>query len=75
MSLTTTVPAVYFLIKIMPIYEAVKWHFKRSDDKQNLTLMILSYEIQPGRVAQSVGHLTHTCDTSLIILETPGNEP
>ena len=34
-----------FLIKIMFILKAIKSRFKGSDDKQNLTLMVISYEI------------------------------
>ena len=54
-----------FLIEIMLILKAIQSHFSRSYDKQNLTLVVISYEIYetrrglvPGRVAQSVGHLT-----------------
>ena len=34
-----------FLIEIMFILKAIKSHFRGSNDKQNLTLMVISYEI------------------------------
>ena len=34
-----------FRIEIMIILKAIKSHFKRSYDKQNLTLVAISYEI------------------------------
>ena len=38
-----------FLIEIMIILNAIKSHFKGSFDKQNLTLMVISYEIYETR--------------------------
>ena len=34
-----------FLIEIMIILKGIKSHFKRFYDKQNLSLMVISYEI------------------------------
>ena len=44
-SLTTSVSATHFLTKVMFILKAIKSHFKGSYDKQNLTLVVISYEI------------------------------
>ena len=43
-SLTTSVSNSEFLIEIMIILKAIKSHFKKSYDKQNLTLVVISYE-------------------------------
>ena len=45
MSLKTSVSTMRFVIEIMLILKAIKSHFKGSYDKQNLTLLIISYEI------------------------------
>ena len=45
MSLTMSLSAMGFLIEILFILKAIKSHFKRSYDKQNLTLVVISYEI------------------------------
>ena len=45
-SLTTFMSAMHFLIEIMFILKAIKSHFKGSYDKQNLTLVVILYEIQ-----------------------------
>ena len=45
MSLTRSVSTIHFLIEIVFIFKGIKSHFKRSDDKQNLTLLVVSYEI------------------------------
>ena len=44
-SLTRSVSTMRFLIEIMFILKAMKSHFKGSHNKQNLTLMVISYEI------------------------------
>ena len=43
-SLTTSVSTMRFLLEILPILKAIKSNFKRSYDKQNLTLVVISYE-------------------------------
>ena len=49
LSLTTSVSTMCFLIEIMFPLEAIKSHFKGSCDKQNLTLVVISYEIYETR--------------------------
>ena len=44
-SLTTSVSTKRLLIEIMFAVKAIKSHFKESYDKQNLTLVVISYEI------------------------------
>ena len=44
-SLTKTVTAMRFLIEIMFILNAVFSHFNGSYNKQNLTTVVISYEI------------------------------
>ena len=44
MSLKRSVSAMHFLIEIMFNLKVIKPHFKGSYDKQNLTLMVISYE-------------------------------
>ena len=44
-SLTVSVLTMSFLIEIMFILNVIKSHFKGSYDKQNLTLVAISYEI------------------------------
>ena len=44
-SLTTSVSTMRFLLEILPILKAIKSNFKGSYDKQNLTLVVISYEI------------------------------
>ena len=34
-----------FSIEMMSIFKAIKYHLKQSYDKQNLTLVVISYEI------------------------------
>ena len=41
----TSVPTMRFVIEIMFILKAIKSHFKGSYDKQNFTLVAISYEI------------------------------
>ena len=48
-SLTTSVSAMRFLFEIMLILKAIKSHCKEAYDKQNLTLMVISYEIYETR--------------------------
>ena len=43
--LTTSVSTMHFRIEIMFILKAIKSHFKGSYDKQNLTHVVISYEI------------------------------
>ena len=43
-SLTTSMSAKRFLTEIMLIFKEIKSHFKGSDDKQNLTLVVISYD-------------------------------
>ena len=44
-SLTTSVSTMRFLIEIIIIFKAVKSHFNESFDKQNLTRVVILYEI------------------------------
>ena len=44
-SLTTSLSTMHFLIVIMFILKAIKSHFKGSYDKQNLTRVVISYQI------------------------------
>ena len=44
-SLATSLSAVGFLVEIMIIVKGIKYHLKESYDKQNLTLMVISYEM------------------------------
>ena len=44
-SLTASMSAVHFCIEIMFILKVTKSHFKGSYDKQNLTLVVILYEI------------------------------
>ena len=48
-SLTISVPTMRFLFEIMFMLKAIKFHFKESYDKQNLTLVVISYEIHETR--------------------------
>ena len=48
MSLTTCQQCVFFL-EILPIFEAIKSSFKCSHDTQNLTLVVISNEINETR--------------------------
>ena len=45
MSLITSVSLMCFHIEIIFILKAIKSHFKGSYDKQNFTLVVISYEI------------------------------
>ena len=47
-SLTTSVSTVGYLIELMFILKVIKSHFKGSYDKQNLTLVVISY-VRVGR--------------------------
>ena len=44
-SVTTSVSTMRFHIEIMFNLKAIKSHFKGSSDKQNLALVVISYEI------------------------------
>ena len=48
-SLTTSVSTLLFLIEIIFILKAIKSYFKGSYDKQNITLVIISHEINETR--------------------------
>ena len=48
-SLTTSVSAMRFLLEILSILKAIKYSFKGSYDMQNLTLVVISYEIDETR--------------------------
>ena len=50
MALTMPVSAIcFFFIETMVILKVTKSHFKGSYDKQNLTLVVISYEIYETR--------------------------
>ena len=53
-SLTTSVSTMHFLIEILLILNAIKSHFKSSYDKQNLTLVVITYEIM--KLAECLFH-------------------
>ena len=48
-SLTTSVSTMRFLTEILFILKAIKFHFKGSYEKQNLTLVVISNEINKTR--------------------------
>ena len=48
-SLATSLSPLCFLIEIIINLKAIKSHFKRSYDKQNLILVVISYEIYETR--------------------------
>ena len=48
-SLATSVSTMRFLLEVLPILKAIKSNFKGSYDKQNLTRVIISYEISETR--------------------------
>ena len=48
-SLTTSVSAMRFILEIVSILKAIKFNFKGSYDKQNLTLVEISYEFYETR--------------------------
>ena len=52
-SLTTSVSTVRFLPEILSVLKAIKSHFEGSYDKQNLTLVVISYEMTT-RVRSSI---------------------
>ena len=49
-SLEMSVTTIHFLIEIMFILKVIKSHFKGLYDKQNLTLVVISYEIHETRI-------------------------
>ena len=55
--LTRTMSAVHFLIEIMFSVKAIKHHFEVSFDKQNLTLVVVSYEYETCRRQVSKTHM------------------
>ena len=48
-SLTMSVSTVHFLLEILSTLKAIKSNFNGSYDKQNLTLVVISYEIYETR--------------------------
>ena len=48
-----------FLIEIIFILKAIKSYFKGSYDKQNLTLVVISYEIYKKKLAEGSFHEFH----------------
>ena len=48
-SLTTSVSTIRFVAEIVFVLKAIKSHFRGSYDKQNLTLVVISYEIYETR--------------------------
>ena len=48
-SLTVSVSTIRFLLEILSIIKAIKSNFKVSYDKQNLTRVVISYEIYENR--------------------------
>ena len=56
-SLTTCVLAMLFLLEILSILKAIKSDFNGSYDKQNLTQMVISYEIM--KLAEGSFHIFH----------------
>ena len=48
-SLATSVSTMRFLIEVLIILKATQFYFKQSYDKQNLTLVVISYEIYETR--------------------------
>ena len=56
-SLTTFMPTMNFLIEIMFILKAIKFHFSRSYDKQNLT--IVPFHINFMKLAKGSFHKFH----------------
>ena len=48
-ALTMSVKTMRFLFEILPSLKAIKSSFKRSYDEQNLTLVVISYEIYETR--------------------------
>ena len=63
-SLTKSVSTPQFLIEIMFIFKAIKSYFKGSYDKQNLTLVVTSYEIYETSL-----HVRMSCFCSLFTRE------
>ena len=64
-SLTTSVSTMRFHIELMFILKAIKSHYKGSYDKQNLTLMVISYEMST-RVTSSISETLVSQSTSYI---------
>ena len=56
-SLTTSVSTMRFLIEMKLILKAIKFNFKGSYDKQNLTLVGISYEFM--KLAEGSFHKFH----------------
>ena len=66
-SLATSVSTMCFLIEIMFILKAIKSHFKRSYDKQNLTLVVILFEIYETSQRRN-GHLCKVLDFGILIV-------
>ena len=47
--MTTSVTTMYFFVEIMPTLKAIISSFEMSYDKQNITLVVISYEIDQTR--------------------------
>ena len=47
--LTTVMATMHFLLEILSLLKAIKSNFKGSYDKQNPTLVVISYEIYETR--------------------------
>ena len=43
--MTTSVTTMRFFVEIMSTLKAIKSSFERSNDKQNITLVVISYEM------------------------------
>ena len=56
-SLTTSVSTMRFLLEIMFSLKAIEFHFKGSIDKQNLTLVVISYKFT--KLAEGSFHKYH----------------
>ena len=47
--MATSVTPMHFFVEILSTLKAIKSSFKRSYDKQNITLVVISYEIYQTR--------------------------
>ena len=67
-SLTASMSTTHFLNEIMFILNVIKSHFKGSYDKQNLTLVVVSYEIYETcqRLVSLISYEMATCVRSSI---------
>ena len=67
-SLTTCTSTMRFLLEILTILKAIKSDFEGSYDKQNLTLVVISYEIYETRrrLVSYISYKMTTCVRSSI---------